>query len=411
MSVLLLYLYAFYIIYLPDFSMFAPIPLYTVMTVIIAILNLFFLNLNLINRITKTGFWKIYIVYFFLLLWQVFLNLIYSFDISNFSATILFYFQTINFISLTIYFDRAKLNMKFVDFLIQIGLLQSLVIFLMLIFPQFKEIANLMYAQGEELSYISRHLITYRVYGLGSSHTFMLPLIQGLLAVLSLFMFDTKKNVRYLIYSFILIGSSIFNGRTALYIYIIVLAFFTVKWFFIKINLLRIFSFLIIVVLALILLVMVININPTFTNWFREGLTEIVLFLSGSERVGNVQVLTETQLFFPEGLNFILGNGMRVYGSQGQNNIGKSSDIGYVNDLFKGGTIYLIMMYITHFSYMFKNINNKFYWLLIVIYFLFANYKGEVMTDSALLMIVYSLIISNKVNKERENSNESFKYN
>lgn len=105
---------------------------------------------------------------------------------------------------------------------------------------------------------------------------------------------------------------------------------------------------------------------------------------------------------FPE-QNILFGYGFRIYNLNAivtnitNITINQSSDIGYVNDLFLGGLMYLLLLYIPIFYYILSSSkwSKKFQHtglpLVLLLTLLIADYKGETMRNGNLLLGVITL--------------------
>ena len=116
-------------------------------------------------------------------------------------------------------------------------------------------------------------------------------------------------------------------------------------------------------------------------------------------------------LTFPTGVvHWLFGYGFRLYGTQAMIHGYASSDIGYINDLFMGGLLYVVLLYASIFFFIYvTGYRNRGSRILIVPYtmmLLIANYKGEAMRSglilTAILALIYLFSTSGESKIERE---------
>lgn len=399
MSKLLLIIYAFYIIYFPDFGFIHPLLGQAEIIAILSLMNITVLNKSLLNVIQKIKFDKLLMNYTIAAIYLIIRNLVANFNTSNFASNITVLFSIINFAALLLWFEKISVKKKvekFIDFIIQIALIQSFIMILMLLIPNLHNLGKLFLTQKQSEEYFYYSVLNRRSYGIGSSYTFMLPLTQAMFAIISLLMFRTTKKSKYIYYSFILIFTSFLNGRTGLYIYLLLLLFFLLEHFLRYPSRRKIIQFSILVIVLLLFFIFNYRLMSERLTWASKGINEIIDFFVKNQRDGNVGVLVGSALFFPDSLlDICFGTGQRVFGINGINIFGKNSDIGYINDIFKGGIAYVLFMYVFQLRYLKKRLDKQHY-LYISIFILLANYKGEVMTGSMLLLINFIIAGANE---------------
>src|SRR5699024_6579900 len=118
------------------------------------------------------------------------------------------------------------------------------------------------------------------------------------------------------------------------------------------------------------------SIFPDVYKWLSTGVEEIIGFFSGNVEEGYFSYLFDENNY-PLPDNILFGEGNRAL-----KGISISSDIGYINDLWLGGLIYLVIMYsLTLYNtiILYKNKYNNFYSFFAVFYLttvIFINFKG-----------------------------------
>ncbi|MGW8159260.1 MAG: hypothetical protein ACWGKN_12260 [Desulfoprunum sp.] len=282
---------------------------------------------------------------------------------------------------------------KFYDIILTMGMLQVFCITLTIIFPEFRKfiIDN---SGSEGLEDVFTRVNEFRIYGLARGYTFTMPLFQGLCIVIAtaLGFFKTSK---YFLLIPIYIFSIAINARIALISILIVP--FVILFIGIKKNPGK-------KIFGLIILLVSIYFVPQFISykadnsslystwsWLNSGIEEIIDFKSG-EIAGNLYALTKTMWFYPEGIELLFGTGVDVFGG-----IAKSSDIGYVINLYYGGVILSILIYIPYIvllmTYCKGNLIERTVNISVLVYLFLANFKGNVFRPNEIINGVLVLII------------------
>lgn len=307
-------------------------------------------------------------------------------------------FIIIQFIHIIIIVDFMKLSQykreDMMKVLLNLGLLQGVICIFMLIFPEYKKVALSLYYLGrEENIFISR----MRIYGISGDYTFFTPIYHGLLASVAFF-YSIFKNKKYLLYIPFILITIFLNGRFGLVIFMIspVIAF---TYFIFKGKLsIRMIKYSLMILLIMILGIAALRILSPYTfNWIVSGFIDTINLVFYGTKTGNYVVLADSMLYFPEGKKLFFGEGHRVYSDYGISRGYIPSDIGYVNDLFMGGIIYISILYGSIFAFLLKknktiisNISdikiNKVVSIFLVCALILANFKGECMRGGTILI-------------------------
>ena len=214
-----------------------------------------------------------------------------------------------------------------------------------------------------------------------------------------------KKLLKYLP----LIGVSILlNGRFGLILVVITVLLLLIANFRI-INIWKNIKYLCYGTIMIIALLLVVDkLSPETSNWLMIGFNEVTSLIFQGEKKGNISQLMGNHLQFPNGIKLIFGQGHRIFGEYGKTSGYHPSDIGYVNDLFLGGVVYVLILYPAILDF----VINRSSWRLIsdpskksfiqlssimlATCLIIANYKGEVFRGGLLVTgaILISLIIS-----------------
>ncbi|MGX7107175.1 hypothetical protein ACWOBE_05165 [Hutsoniella sourekii] len=396
---ILLCAYTFYILYQPDLGFISPLLNASIILICLGLINVVIWNKKMISLMQKNNIFMLSLILIFPLVHIILMNIIrdYPFTLSNFNHNLLFYIHLINYSAVIFWIEKieGKFTIKKIcDHFLLVGLIQTILIYLMVVWSSFKEIAVVLFSQNQEVDPSLSYIFATRVYGISSSYTFMLPFIQALLAFISIYIFSKNNQGKYLFISLFLIISSSLNNRTGLYIYIILTIILFFLQVFSKITYRKVMWSLLMMMILILGTVFINIFFPYRMDWIIEGVSEIFAFLGGDSSGGYITALTQTHLIFPKGWDLLFGTGQIIFADQGRKLFGFSSDIGYVNDLFKGGIIYLISFYIPILMYIIRGFNDKFFAMLCLLFLLGANYKGMVMTASPLIMLLILLIMA-----------------
>lgn len=403
----LIYIYAFYIIYRPNLSVWVGnISILYLLTVIIYLL-LFFRHRSKIIKVfnnryigSLTLFVIISLIY--LLIFSLILNQTFnSYGVRVLINILFIVFPNVLFISLELLNKNYSLQ-DFIQFILNIGLIQSFIAIIMFFSPELRSIAMESYLASAQSK--TEAIFNYRIYGFSSDYTFSMQLFQGFLIGIAFIctVFISKKFILYIPFFVI---SSIFNGRSGVIISLISILIVFILIFIKKRNFKSMVLTIIIPLISIILFQMIMKFTQLFSKstygWINRLIYETEQFLKGN-LVGTYRALFDDMLFFPKGVELIVGTGERVFGSNIAN---LQSDIGYVNDIFIGGILFLVIFYVPFFWFLLAKHNTDYFNFAIslfsIIFILISNYKGEILRPNVLiygilLMKFYSILVSNK---------------
>lgn len=291
---------------------------------------------------------------------------------------------------------------KIIELILNVAFIQGIVCLIMLLFPSTRTVAINSFIRTtifNENDYILRT----RVYGLGDSYTYGIPIVNGLLTGLC-FYYATNKNKKYFLFLPFIFLVSILNGRTGI---LIGLLSIFIMILFAKFNkkITAFFWGFSIVALFYLFINVIKVINPAMYSFINQ------LFSFTSTRTFNY--LTNTALVFPSGWRFIFGTGARVYGQLGLNTIGTSSDIGYVNYIFLGGIIYLLLYmgsFIKYFNKALKSDKKMTpYRYVFIISAFIACWKGEIFNNLNFVFLLFILSSLFLMKKKEDNDYDNKK--
>lgn len=279
--------------------------------------------------------------------------------------------------------------------LLNLGMLQGVICVLMLIFPRLRNVAlSLYYLDREENIFISR----MRIYGISGDYTYFTPIYHGMLAGIAL-LYAVWGDGSYIAYLPFLLIAILLNGRWGLLIFLLSPITATIHLLVKGTISRRLIRYSAISLVMLILGVGVLGVVSPYTySWIVGGVQDTLDLVFRQEISGNYAALADRMLYFPKGVNLIFGEGHRVYSHHGISRGYNPSDIGYVNDLFMGGLLYVSVLYGTIYGFIFKGglkreVNdradsyvNAIVPVFLTTVLLISNYKGECMRGGVVLL-------------------------
>ena len=308
------------------------------------------------------------------------------------------------------YFDRNEIEYKkIISYSFIAALAQSVLSILSFINPQIQKVIvdRIIELSGVKIySYWS----TIRMYGFSNGLMFEMPAIQTILAIIG-FYYAITIDWKYLILSSIYLFTAIINARTSYVLLlagIIVLIVFSSKKR--KINLKGIIGIVIsgTIIIAFIF-PLIRQISPQTYNWMSKGIEEILGFLNGDTETGYFSYVTNNDRYvLPSSVFGVLfGEGTSIAG--GLKKLGFSSDIGFINDIWVGGLVYVTFLYISVFLRIKKMIDQntnfiKFIGIVLLTSIFILNFKGRVFAMNGVLnflIIVQPLLEEKSLKKNK----------
>ena len=229
---------------------------------------------------------------------------------------------------------------------------------------------------------------SHRMYGFAASLTYATPIFQSFMSVIVLYFAQLKKENRYrnMFLSIILLLSGVINARTAIVVFMCG---------FIILVLLGRYSVTnkIVTIISCIFAIAIISILFPYIDrfiasdnmdWITSGFNEILNFIKGNRNQGYFAYLMSKNVYvMPDNILFGEGHGILkqfqdVY-----------SDIGFVNDIWCGGIIYLVVTYAYWMKICYQMFRNRseiisFIGIFIALTFLLVNIKGPIFSSNDL---------------------------
>ncbi|AIQ37493.1 hypothetical protein R50345_24400 [Paenibacillus sp. FSL R5-0345] len=233
----------------------------------------------------------------------------------------------------------------------------------------------------------------------------------GIISVLPIFYGIYKRKFVYLLLTPILLIVPFLNSRTGLVIACIGIICLIPNVLFLS-SLKEKMKFILIITGLIFISSIALNylneILPTTMSWVSNGVDDLLAFFNGQDNgTDSVSKLTNTMWFFPESLFLVFGTGHTVYEATGYSH----SDIGYVNDLWLGGLIGSLLLYIP-FNYMFlKAFRSKYHQLdrilvvFLLISFFISNIKTVIISynvgTSVTMLLAFFVIFNDRNYKDK----------
>lgn len=309
-------------------------------------------------------------------------------------------------IAVTIYFKKNEYNLEEVlEFLINVGLIQSILSLLAFIFPSIQTyfVSKLVnYGVGDIFVQLSK----FRIFGFSMNLTYATPVLQTFLAVISIYLaVNYGKKIQYL-NAILLLFSSVINARTSIVVFIIGLIFILIFSNFYQKKVLKNYVLIFLIVPILIYLIIVfVQKNSEGFAWIQDGWKEIVLFIQG-ENTGYFEYVTNQYKYpLPSGVYLFFGKGTRIMFSSSAMIY---SDIGYINDIWLGGILYSIIIYVLFLGLTYKSFAKKdskmtmFLFFFTVFTFFVLNIKGYIFSINDLSTTIWILVVLSIFYNEKE---------
>lgn len=337
-SILLLLAFTFVFLYTPQLTIFplnVDILIYGVMALAIRLVG------NVWEFIRVPGLNKAYFC-ILLLLFYATLKAI-AFPDNNVGMMDLNIVHVIRFLIEVIIFPYVLVKLfvakevfreEIVKYLTYLAIFQAYISVLMIFEPPFKDFVTsyiITFNEGNRL--LSETLLNERVFGIGSEYLFALPIFQAMMACVYISV-TTKKSVFFFFNLICLICSAIFCARTSLLVFVCYF-FYYYSLNFSKHPRISIITMGIIggcvymaydFLMSIDDIVAIEHFNKAFNGQYEGGYDNLL----------------DRMLFFPEDLiTWVFGDGTYPFFAK------RNSDIGYVNDLFFGGLLYLSLEFLS----------------------------------------------------------------
>lgn len=401
---LFLYLYLFIFFYFPRFVstnnvLFTP----QVMFLVVAVLMIPYIANNVIRDKDMYGSKRVWGYCIFIFLASSYYLFRYSISTNQFSLVDTRFVQNIFpvvvvvnlLVIVSIMRKWGYTREDGIELVLILASLQGIISVLMLFIQPLKQVANQLYLNYATWFNLGDYILTTRIYGISSDYTYGMPIIHGLLCGISFYL-GLVKGRKYFYYTAFIFISVFLNSRTGILVSLICILLVILLHF--KSFKISKRSVTMIILFPVLLILFLMFIQENYNNLFEFAMVlfeELYRFFFEQETVGTINYLINTNFYLPNGLEFIFGEGHRVYGYEAQLWNCKATDVGIVNDMFMGGLIYLFFRYGALLVLVLGVEKNKFTNLLKIMLlstWLIANIKGQV-TVNAIIVAVYIYIL------------------
>ena len=301
-------------------------------------------------------------------------------------------------------------------------LIQSFIIVLAYIYSPFQQfLISRFVSYGYKSVYVS--ISRYRMYGFSGGLTFATPILHAFVSILMFYYAIKDKKKRYYLFSLLTLFSAIINARTSIVVAAVGIVCLTL---FSRIELgKKIFLFFGECALVLLLYYLVPPILQSVSMesylWVEDGINQIKSFFIGDTSEGYFSyILSSEQYPLPSSaVGILLGTGHDVFGSASQSLFGVSTDVGFINDLWKGGILYVLCYYIFIVSLFIRMIRKDNYLVSFMGLFSLFSYpllmfKGSIfdMCDlTNFIVIVFVVSFDYELKKDKYERRRQFKSN
>lgn len=286
---------------------------------------------------------------------------------------------------------------KFLEFIINIGLIQFVLVVLSVIFPDFRDWTLNTARQEDILSISNDEFGGLRSFGLASGYTSTLPMFMGVCSLLSFYLFIFNEKIRlkifYFLVSFAFLFCVVVNARIGLVPMLIWILFSPIFFIYNIKKTGKTFLFLFLFLFSSMSFSFITLLNSVYFERLKMGLEDVSNLLGGHTS-GNFEMLSY-MWFFPNNLiDFVFGSGVDVFVLYS-----KGSDIGLIRDFYMYGLLNIIIMIVVliYSSRPLFNILSKYFGFLFSLTFIFSFFlfylKGMIFSSNEIMNLFFLLLI------------------
>lgn len=289
-------------------------------------------------------------------------------------------------------------------FLIIIGIIQTLIGFLMIVFPSFKEIIDNQRHQFWDDRYIG--LSSWRMFGLSDNLLHITPIVQALIAFFILLRSSNNLWMTLLLPLFFVLCA--LNTRTSAVVFFILLFLYFVfaknvhhkGYVFICLLLIITFSF------SSLLVFMSTNAEGGY-EYLKIGFDGVLGFLNGDASASNVAFSSGYNALPNDLLLFLFGIGHEIQTGLKYNGQYFEGDMGFLNDVWRYGAIMSLLlwtgiMWQARLIKKAKIVNSRLITIAMIIVFLVSQYKGTTIVYCDYIVVLLLLSCSFVLDENRE---------
>lgn len=346
---------------------------------------------------------KISKIYLLLSLLALYTYIVAYFNDNSFRIIAIFLYWIFDIIpacivTLDVCYRKKYKEIDLINIILIVGNIQGLLALLAFIYPNFKSaFMNRMIYSGFQAVYLQ--LAEVRMYGVSSNLTYSTPIIQSMFAMIALYL-AINKNIKYILFVPLTVFSAVINARTSVVIMLIGIVAILLSAH--KIRIKQIYRVTIIVFFSVVIISLIMYFVQKYAGetykWLNDGIGEIIGFING-DKIGYFTYVSNSSMYsVPSGIDFIFGKGILAMGEMKYN---APSDIGWINDIWMGGIIYSIVIYISFLYILFqiyfcnnkKIAINKFLAIFSLGIFLVGNFKGIIISSNEFMTVIFLIVL------------------
>ena len=274
----------------------------------------------------------------------------YNYFISLYSILLVVVCVPVCSLYVVLYCKRRNISFDYlIKSIIIAGLIQSAIAILALLFPWFKSVLlDIMYFNTGEILYVHEYSITRRFFGFANGVLDSFGFGTGLIALLP-FYYSIRNSKKWLISVPFLLLVPFLNSRTGLVVFLVGFIVFIIYVF--KNKKIREYAnvFITLFAITLVCILVVSLFNGTTIEWISRDLKSFF----DSKVSGTAQILFSNDFWrLPDSLGLAIGKSITVAGYGGMKDILRfTSDVGYINEIWKTGIIGLCLTLFTMYYY------------------------------------------------------------
>lgn len=299
-------------------------------------------------------------------------------------------------------YNATKRRVDVIDLIIYAATIQGIISIITFFVPNIQNlIISTMVNNGYSEAYLN--FTSYRLYGVSYSMLFGMPIANSIISMLALYR-SFSKGWKYVAYTMLIIFPAIINARISFIVLIYSLFYMLyelvrtgVRMKSKRVTRILMISGLILVVGIFLFNYMSENNQRIISGWINGIQNTIALVFAKDNASTYYTYYRGTAMWqLPDGLiSKVFGTGQRVI----RGNTEYQSDIGYINDIWLGGYIYSLLIYLfavkesIHLNSWFrKTINLRQMGVILLLIVLTVNIKGSIIGINE-VMALFSILI------------------
>jgi len=306
-------------------------------------------------------------------------------------------------IFITLYLRINKMTNSFINIIISAGMIQAVLVVLSFLFNDIQVffISRMIdYGYGTEIESLS-----FRMYGFASNLTFSSSILLSVIGLITMW-FALNKDNKYYICTLLLFYASIVNSRTS----IVIIVAGIILLFIHKISIKKIIKIIVFTLVSVLLFVIISDLIRSISyetyRWLEIGIEDLLDLLFNNSNIDNNEfsyfnyLFSNDRWYVPSDVSILYGSGIRPFYDS---ILDFKTDIGYINDLWLGGIVYIISLYGFFFHMILYprlkwKYNKEYSYIayLLMIVMIVSNLKGYIfimnnVTNLIIIIYVFSL--------------------